>query len=328
MKRIIQKTFNYSIIITFILFYACANQQAESDEQNKLGKPVYYHQAEQEEPKTLEFDVAVYGGTPGGVTTAIQAARMGKKTVLLSFNRHVGGMTSGGLTATDIGKKETVGGLAMEFYERLGKYSRFSPSEAESLFLEMLEEAGVTVLFERCLKSVEMENNHIISISMETGELIKAAMFADATYEGDLFAAANVSYRVGREPSNAYGELLGGQWQKIAWQRVYQFCELPISPYFEPGNPDSGLLPEISSEAPGELGDGDFKVQAYNFRHYLTNEEDRIPFPKPDGYDPGRYALLARFLNFDARIKWVLNYTTKQMTDGPVQLRMGDSNNA
>jgi len=153
-------------------------------------------------------------------------------------------------------------------------------------------------------------------------------MFADATYEGDLFAAANVSYRVGREPSGAYGESLGGQWQDVSWENVYQFCGLPVSPYVEPGNPESGLLPEISSEQPGNKGDGDFRVQAYNFRHYLSNEENRILFPKPAGYDPGRYALLARFLNYDFRIQWVFNYTTKPMTDGPVQLRQGDSNNA
>jgi hypothetical protein len=316
------------LIVAFILFYSCTKHQNESNEESKLGNPVYYRQVEQAQPKTFEFDVAVYGGTPGGVTTAIQAARMGKKTVLLSFNRHVGGMTSGGLTATDVGNKESIGGLAWEFYTRMGKISQFSPSEAESLFLEMLEEAGVTVLLERCLESVKMEDDRIVSIGMETGEVVKAEMFADATYEGDLFAAANVSYRVGREPAGAYGESLGGQWQKISWQTTYQFCRLPISPYVEPGNPASGLLPEISSELPGSEGDGDYKVQAYNFRHYLTNEEDRIPFPQPEGYDPGRYALLARFLNFDPGIRWVLNYTVKPMTDGPVQLRKGDSNNA
>ena len=253
---------------------------------------------------------------------------MGKKAVLLSFNRHVGGMTSGGLTATDVGKKESIGGLALEFYTRIGRISNFRPSEAESLFLKMLDEAGVTVLFERCLESVEMKDGRVVSATMETGETIKAAMFVDATYEGDLLAAANVSYRVGREPAGAYGESLAGQWQKVSWKNVYQFCRLPLSPYVEPGNPESGLLPEISSEPPGNAGEGDFKVQAYNFRMYLTDKAGKIPFPKPRGYDPGRYALLARFLNADPRIRWTLNYTTAPMTDGPVQMRIGDSNNA
>jgi hypothetical protein len=253
---------------------------------------------------------------------------MGKKAVLLSFNQHVGGMTSGGLTATDVGKKDSIGGLALEYYTRIGRASNFRPSEAESLFLKMLDEAGVTVLLGRCLKSVEIKDNRLISLTMETGETIKAAMFIDSTYEGDLFAAANVSYRVGREPAAAYGESLAGQWQKISWRNTYQFCRLPISPYLQPGKPKSGLLPEIASEAPGTAGEGDFKVQSYNFRMQLTNKTGKLPFPKPHGYDPGRYALLARFLNSDPGIRWTLNYTTKPMTDGPVQMRNGDSNNA
>ena len=288
----------------------------------------YYRHVEPGKPKLIECDVAVYGGTPAGVTAAIQAARMDKKVVLLSFNRHVGGMTSGGLTATDLGKKGSVGGLALEFYNRMGRYGFFLPSKAESLFLEMLKEAGVEVLFERFLASVEIRENRLISATMETGEKVKAAVFVDATYEGDLLAAAGVSYRVGREPAAAYGESLGGQWQKISWKNVYQFCRLPLSPYVEPGSPKSGLLPEISSEPPGKPGEGDYKVQAYNFRVQLTNKEAKIPFPKPRAYDPGRYALLARFMNFDPGIGWTLNYTTRPMTDGPIQMRMGDSNNA
>jgi hypothetical protein len=218
--------------------------------------------------------------------------------------------------------------LALEYYTRIGRDRDFRPEEAESLFLKMLEEAGVTVLFERCLESVEIKNGRLVSATMETGETIKAAVFIDATYEGDLLAAANVSYHVGREPAGAYGESLGGQWQKISWKNVYQFCRLPLSPYVKPGDPETGLLPEIASEAPGKAGEGDFKVQAYNFRMFLSNRAGRMTFPKPRVYDPDRYALLARFLNADPRLRWTLNYTTAPMTDGPVQIRNGDSNNA
>jgi len=288
----------------------------------------YYRQVEPGKPNTIECDVAVYGGTPAGVTAAIQAARMRKKVVFLSFNRHVGGMTSGGLTATDVGNKESIGGLAREFYTRIGRIGNFRPSQAESLFLKMLDEASVSVLFERCLESVDIKDGRVVSITMETGETIKAAVFIDTTYEGDLLAAANVSYRVGREPAGAYNESLAGLWQSVSHKDVYEFCRLPISPFVVPDDPNSGLLPEISSEQPGKAGHGDFKVQAYNFRMYLTDKPGKIPFPKPPGYDPGRYALLGRFLNFDSRIRWTLNYTTRPMTDGPVQMRNGDSNNA
>lgn len=289
---------------------------------------VYYRPVERGPAKTLEFDVAVYGGTPGGFASALQSARLGKNVVLLSFNQHVGGLTSGGLTATDVGKKTAIGGLAMEFYNRVGALRDFRPSHAETTFRKMLEEAGVTILFERPLESVAMEKTRISSITLETGETIKAAVFVDATYEGDLFAAANVSYHIGREPSAHYDENIGGQWQNILWQSVYQFCDLPVSPYIDPEDPNSGLLPGISPLPYGKPGDGDHRIQAYNFRMFLSDKEDRLPFPKPADYQPGRYALLARFMNSGATIAWTLDYTIKPMTDGPVQLRNGDSNNA
>lgn len=298
---------------------------ASADEARGL---IYYRPIERAEAETIETDLVVYGGTPGGVATAVQAGRLGKKVVLLSFDQHVGGLTSAGLTATDLGKKKSIGGLALEFYDRLGKLLDFTPSEAEDHFRKMLKDAGVTVLYERPLELVEMHEGKIVSITMETGETIKASVFVDATYEGDLFAAANVSYHVGREPSSAYGETLGGQWQQVSWKGVYQFCDQPISPFINPSDPKSGLLPGISPHPAGEPGEGDYRVQAYNFRMFLSNEEDRVDFPKPAGYDPNRYALLARFLNFDADITWTLHYTVKPMTDGPVQMRRGDSNNA
>ena len=290
---------------------------------------LYYYRAIQPGPsQLLECDLAVYGGTPAGVAAAIQAAKMGKKVLFFSFNKHVGGLTSGGLTATDVGKKNSIGGLAKEFYERIGRIRNFSPSAAEKLYLEMLKEAGVEPFLRRCLVAVEKEGSRIVSVTMDTGETVQAKVFVDASYEGDLFAAAGVSYYVGREPSAAYGESLGGQWQRLSYQDVYQFCRLPISPYVVPGSPDSGLLPEISAELAGEQGQGDFRVQAYNFRTHLSNKQGRISFPKPSGYDPSRYALLGRFLNFDSRLRWTLNYTVAPMTDGPVQMRNGDSNNA
>ena len=315
-------------VLCFVLTMCCGSVLAQSDYVPEANVPHYYRQVEPGKPKLIECDVAVYGGTPAGVTAAVQAAREGKKTMLLSFNRHVGGLTSGGLTATDVGDEAAVGGLAIEFYHRIGQLHNFRPAEAESLFIKMLDEAGATVLFERCLDSVEIKDGRLASVTMETGETIKASVFIDATYEGDLMAAANVSYYVGREPAGAYQETLAGQWQKISWKGVYQFCGLPISPYVQPGDPASGRLPEIAAEAPGKEGEGDYKVQSYNFRMYLSDKAGKIPFPKPRGYVPGRYALLARFLNADPNIQWTLNYTTEPMTDGPVQMRNGDSNNA
>ncbi|MEE2938584.1 MAG: FAD-dependent oxidoreductase [Planctomycetota bacterium] len=125
---------------------------------------------------------------------------------------------------------------------------------------------------------------------METGELIRAKVFVDSTYEGDLLASANISYRVGRKPAAAYGESMTRQWQTISWKDVYQFCRLPLSPYVEPDNPRSGLLAEIASEDFGKPGEGDYRVQAYKFLMYLSNKVGKIPFPKPLGYESARYS--------------------------------------
>jgi len=285
----------------------------------------YYQQIEHGKPKQIECDLVAYGGTPASFAATLQAARMGKRAILVSNNGFVGGLTSGGLTAVDWGARHTIGGIAKEFF---GQARPLTPTVAERTFLKMLSEVGVEVLLDRFLTGVGMQDGKLASIALETGETITAKMFVDGTYEGDLLAAANVSYTVGREPRSAYNESLAGQWQQVSWGGVYQFCGLPISPYVKPGDPASGLLPEISSEPYGKPGDGDHRIQAYNFRMHLTKARDKIAFPKPDGYDAGRYALLARFLNIEPRPRWTLNYTTKPMTDGPVQMKIGDSNNA
>jgi len=290
--------------------------------------PRYYWPMPVGAPRVIKADVAVYGGTPAGVAAAVQAARLGRQVVLLSFNRHVGGMTSGGLTATDVGEQASIGGFANEFYSRVGKLAGFRPADAEAMFLTLLREAGVSVLFERRLASVHMEETSIRSLALENGETVEASVFLDTTYEGDLMAAANVSYRVGREPKALYDESAAGVWYMGSWLNVYQFCRLPIDPFRESGQPTSGLLAEISPDPPGKPGEGDGKVQAYNFRMCLSKAPDRLPFPKPSSYRADRYALLARFLHADPRIDWRMNYTVAPMADGPVQLRPGDCNNA
>ncbi|MFN5869245.1 MAG: FAD-dependent oxidoreductase [Akkermansiaceae bacterium] len=299
--------------------------QAETSRNDKL---FYYRPTEAGKAETMQYDIAVYGGTPAGVTAAIQAAKLGEKVILISQNQHVGGMTSGGLTATDVGKEDSMGGLALEFYKRLGKLVDYSPSEAETLYLKMLDEAGATIMYGSFLKSLQMNDDRIVSIILESGKTIKASVFIDSTYEGDLLAAANVSYRVGREPVAAFGESLNGQWQNVSWQTVYQFCGLAVSPYLNPEDSKSGLLPGISSDSYGKPGEGDYRVQAYNFRMRLSNKDGKIPFQKPKDYDAIQYRLLARFMHANPDIKWTLNYTIKPMTDGPVQMRNGDSNNA
>ena len=180
----------------------------------------------------------------------------------------------------------------------------FEPSVAEAIFREMAEEAGVDVRFGQRLDldgGVVREGARIVSVPMETGDVFTGRIFIDATYEGDLMARAGVSYAVGREGNDVYGETLNGVQTQNA---VYHQFETPVDPYVVPGDPESGLLPGLHGGPPGEEGSGDHRVQAYNFRMTLTDAPDnRLPIPEPEGYDPRRYELLRRYIEagpFDA----------------------------
>lgn len=250
-----------------------------------------------------EHDLVVYGGTSAGVTAAVQMARLGKSVVLLEPGQHLGGLSSGGLGATDIGNKQAIGGLSREFYRRLGRYYgnrenwTFEPHVAEQVFDDMIQEAGVPVVLGARLdrrNGIVMDDGAIVSITMDNGQEYRGRMFIDATYEGDLMALAGVPFHVGRESNAVYGETLNGVQTKHA---VFHQFKVPIDPYVVPGDPSSGLLPYIQQEGPGEEGSGDHRVQGYCFRMCLTSDpENRLPFPKPAGYDAHNYELLLRYL--------------------------------
>tara|TARA_R100001132_G_scaffold27305_1_gene32124 strand:+ start:2956 stop:5103 length:2148 start_codon:yes stop_codon:yes gene_type:complete len=292
--------------------------------------------AQEIKPEQLKsrYDVVVYGGTSGGIAAAIQADRMGKSVLLIEPGTHLGGLSSGGLGATDIGNKAAIGGIAREFYGRLGDYysqessweyqkqdeykSRrskgaesemwtFEPHVAEATFEKMLSEQAIPVLKQQRLdlkQGVKKEQARIASIKMESGLVISGNVFIDATYEGDLMAVAGVSYHVGRESNDTYGESLNGIQTRNAV--FHQFIK-PVDPYVVPGDPQSGLLPGVQQEGPGgKDGDGDHRVQAYCFRMCTTDvPENQREWVKPENYDPLRYELLLR--NFEAgdlRVPW------------------------
>jgi hypothetical protein len=249
--------------------------------------------------EVIQSDVCVFGATSAGVIAAVQAARDGESVVLTEFGNHVGGMTSGGLSQTDIGNKAAIGGIAREFYRRMGRHYgtneawKLEPSVAESVFKEMLGESKVPVYFHELLASVKKEGQRIAEIQMEDGKIFRAKMFIDASYEGDLMAEAGVSYFVGREANSQYSESLDGIRGKTP---KHQFI-VPVDPYVQPGDPASGLLPFIQNEAFGIPGAGDKSVQAYNFRLCLTqNPTNKIPIAAPPDYQPSQYDLLARYL--------------------------------
>lgn len=248
-------------------------------------------------------DLVVYGGTASGVMTAYSAAKEGLHVILLEPRNHLGGMVTGGLSATDLGRFEVIGGYARDFYETaaahygvhsLAKHDDWlsEPHVGEKIFSTMLNDAGVDVRFnERLMEhgGVAMVANRVTSIKTTDGKVWKAKVFADCSYEGDLMAQAGVEYTFGRESIAEYGENLAGVREKTP---AHQFA-WPLNAYDEYHR----LLPEI---IPGPLdspGSSDKKVQAYNFRLILTHDPvNQVPYPKPAGYDPTRFALLRNYL--------------------------------
>jgi hypothetical protein len=249
------------------------------------------------------FDVVVYGGTAGGVIAAVSAAREGLNVALLEPRTHLGGMVSGGLSYTDYGTKEVIGGYALEFYRRMGVHygmSRYGnelswlhePHTAEEIFRQMLAETHVSV-FERSRLlekgGVHKDGTRITDIQLENGASYSAAIFIDSSYEGDLMAQAGVSFTWGREGVAQYGESLAGRREQTPF---HQFM-VDVSPKDDTGR----LLPEISPAQPAPVGASDSGVQSYNYRMCFSNvASNRVAFAKPPAYDAGRYALLARLI--------------------------------
>ncbi|MCY7351654.1 MAG: FAD-dependent oxidoreductase [Cytophagaceae bacterium] len=262
----------------------------------------------------VTVDVCVYGGTSAGVIAAYTAQKMGKSVLLIEPGRHLGGLTTGGLGYTDIGNKYAVTGLALDYYRRLGQHYGnfeqwiFEPHVAENLFNEYIKRADVPVLYSHRLVSAKKQDGTIQEIVLEnsdrpsgaTNRTVRAKMFLDCTYEGDLMAKAGVSYTVGREANAQYGETYNG----VQLLEKHQFAD-GVDPYKIPGKPESGLLWGISPEALAPLGSGDKKVQTYNFRICLSsNPTNRLPITRPADYDSTRYELLLRALEKNPKLNF------------------------
>jgi len=308
------------------------------------------------ETNSYQADVVVYGGTSAGVIAAVEVVQSGKSVILVTPDKHLGGLTAGGLGWTDTGKKEAIGGLSRDFYHRVWKHYAnedawvwqkkgdyggrgqgtraidgskrtmwiFEPHVAEKIFEDYIRENRIKVYKEEWLNrdtGVVKKDNKIISITTLSGKTFKGKMFIDATYEGDLMASSGVAYHVGRESSDTYGEKWNGV-QTGVLHHQHWFWE-NISPYKVPGDPSSGLLPRISPNPPGEFGQGDKKIQAYCFRLCMTrNDENRLPFPKPKNYDAAQYELLLRSLqtgrkDFFTKFDPVPNGKTDTNNHGP-----------
>ncbi len=330
MKRIIQTLSIFLIVI----FAGCCKQS----------------------PDSYSADIIIYGGTSAAITSAVEAVRNGNSVIVVSPDIHPGGLSAGGLGWSDTGNKRTIGGLSREFYQRIyTKYDTedawvwekkseygnvgqgtpaidgdqrtmwiFEPHIAEEVFEDFIAENQIEMYRNEWLdreNGVIVENGKIISFKTLSGKTFSGKIFIDATYEGDLMAAAGVSYHVGRESTDTYSEKWNGVQTGVFHHQHWFHSD--ISAYKIPGDPESGLLPRILKEHPGEFGSADNKVQAYCYRTCMTNHpENRIPFPKPENYDSTQYELLLRvfetgrkdwFQKFDA----IPNRKTDTNNHGP-----------
>jgi hypothetical protein len=285
------------------------------------------------------YDIVIYGATSAGIIAAVEAAQMGRSCIIVEPSHRIGGLTTGGLGATDLGIADAIGGMSRGFYQRLREYYMdgskwkyeepkivgandtswfFEPSAAMAVYQQMLNENNIPVVINDRLilgsNGVNKRGNRITSIVTENGNEYKGKMFIDTTYEGDLMAMAGVSYHVGREANAVYGETLNGVQKVRSHNHVFPGF---VDPYIEPGNPNSGILPGVHGDNPGKDFEGDHRIQAYCFRMCLTDvKENMIPIEKPIGYDELEYELL--FRNFEAgetRIPWLPHMMPNRKTD-------------
>ena len=313
----------------------------------------------QNESVPNQYDLVVYGGTSAGVAAAIQAKRMGKSVILIEINSRIGGLTSGGLGQTDIGNKAAIGGISREFYEEISKYYNipenwkwqksenyrdggqtkteegesamwtFEPSAALKVYEGLIKRENIEWVLNQKLdreNGVTKIDGKIISIKMLSGQTYSGKMFIDATYEGDLMAAAGISYTIGRESNSTYKETMNGVNTRLrdttmtghpAYNAMNHNFVDGVDPYIIKGDSTSGLLPFINPQGPGEEGAGDQHVQAYCFRMCLTDHpENRIPFEKPKNYVEQDYELLLR--NYEAGeegFPWINSKMPNRKTD-------------
>jgi hypothetical protein len=243
-------------------------------------------------------DVVVYGATSGGVCAAVAAARAGASVVLLEPGRHVGGMTSGGLGYTDVGDVRVVGGMAGDLRRAIadwygvaeGHYAGPEPHVAEAVYVRWLEEAGVDVRFGAALVAADAEAGSIRSVVLGDGSAVEGAVFVDASYEGDLLAAAGVPYAVGREDRSLYGERYAGRQELVPGMHT-------MPPWISPFTDDGDLLPQLHDHPLADVGAGDGGVMSYGYRVCLTQAADRVPFERRDGYDEAYWELGRRLFD-------------------------------
>lgn len=294
------------------------------------------------------YDVVIYGATSSGIMAAVEAKRNGVSVVLLSPEKHIGGLTSSGLGWTDMGDQDkyaTIGGLSLDFFKKVRSYYQsntvwkhesfssyqkklnksiyrvrdsvmwtFEPHVAENIFNDYITSNNIPLKLNVWLNrksGVKKEGNKITEITMLNGDTYKGKVFIDATYEGDLMAAAGISYTIGREANSVYNETINGIQEVLSTGN-----NLPagISPYLNGYN--GKLLPTVNKTTGGIDGSGDKKVQAYCYRMCLTDvPENRIMVSKPANYKSKDFELVVRAALKGETTFWKFSAMPNRKTD-------------
>ncbi|HMR17774.1 MAG TPA: FAD-dependent oxidoreductase, partial [Sphingobacterium sp.] len=268
------------------------------------------------------YDVCVFGATSAGIIAAYTAAKNGKSVLIVATGDHLGGLSSGGLGQTDIGNKHVVKGLSRDFYRQLGRVYgaleawQFEPKEASKIFRTYMKEANIDYIAHFMIHQVLKEGGKITSLDVRSQKnnaihKISSKVYIDASYEGDLMAAAGVSFTIGREGNQKYGETYNGVYLPKYRAESSGYHQFPdnISPYKVSNDPGSGLVFGVQDNALAERGAGDKLTQAYNFRITLTDSvENQIPITRPANYDSTRYELLVRLFEAQPELREINNY--------------------
>jgi hypothetical protein len=245
-------------------------------------------------------DIIIYSATPSGIAATIQAVRQGKSVILLEPTAHIGGMNASGIGVADVVSSAPLGGLVDEYFATVNStYGKntprtlngraYEPHVAELAFRRMLPTCNVRVVTSAELVQLEKTGTEIVSITTSDTKTYSGKVFIDASYEGDLMAAAGIDYAIGREASTQYLETNNGVGKT---ERMYGQA---VDPYVIPGKPASGLIRHVQSKQLPPTGQADKSVMAYNYRLCITqNPDNRIPFSAPANYDPSEFEALAR----------------------------------
>ena len=240
----------------------------------------------------------MYGGTASGVMAAVAAARQGGHVLIIEPSRWLGGMTGGGISNLDWGRREAVGGSTYEILK-----SQPGNEVYRQTFRTLTDSHHIHVLYDHRLSHVSRSGAAIQSITLDYAPVdptgcpvahpvktaaasVTARVFLDCSYEGDLLAQSGVSYTWGRESRAQYGESLAGVRPNLH--------RYPIDPYREPGNPQSGLLPFVQDFKIGPLGTADKLTMGYCFRYKFDTNATGLTIPSPKHYDPKEFELFRR----------------------------------